>query len=505
MNLEVVLLGFSFPLERCLRQIGAPYRIVGLSGAIPEDSAAYLVPADSAFCRKSVTALLQKKRAVIIPQSMRHFLEETPLLFAYPDDCLDHGYGSTPKIFKVGKLLPREEVATRPTNPVAQLFLSLLAQTFEKQGLFFPALSFFPPGYRTLFSFRVDADEYDPDVCTAFFEKAAPYSKGTTVFFSGANFLNAKPLIQNCVTAGFEVSSHAFHHHTYKSSRQNLYNIRKAADFFDQLETPRTEGFAAPRGRWNPGLQSALADLGYRYSSDFVYDYDSYPSFPFLMKGFSTVLQIPIHPVCSGICLEAAQDPLTYRDLAEYFESVFEKKYHSCEPIIFYDHPTAWTLDQFSLIDRWFSWARNAPDVWVCQFGEFADWCIRRDRLRPRVSQEPYASRVEISCDDMPDAENIYALNLYRRGSAEYAQVRLSKNSSYHETAGLCFFERRIPGNEHGEETPFHKINAFRYCKRLLKQALDWETVTPLDEIIVEDLSTAVKKAMRFLTGTPKL
>ena len=37
-------------------------------------------------------------------------------------------------------------------------------------------------------------------------------------------------------------------------------------------------GFAAPHGRWNAGLDAVLAELGYRYSSDFQLGYDDSPS-----------------------------------------------------------------------------------------------------------------------------------------------------------------------------------------------------------------------------------
>jgi hypothetical protein len=497
MDLEVVLLGSSLPLERCLRQIGVPYRVVDPKGSVPQNSAAYFVSADLEYCRKSAALLLRNNRAVIVPESMMHRAEATPLLFAYPDDCLDAASGTVPKIFKVGGISAKEEVAVRSTNSSVRFFFRFLAQIFEKQGLLFPAVSLYPFGYRTLFSFRVDADEYDAGVCAAFFEKATRHSTGTTVFFSAANFLRAVPLIQSCASSGFEVFSHAFYHHTYSSYRQNLCNIRKAASFFDSLRVSRL-GFAAPHGRWNQGLQRALEESGYGFSSDFSYDYDNYPSFPLSRSGFSTVLQIPIHPVCSGICLEALKGPLSHADLAAYFESIFEKKYLSGEPIIFYEHPTAWTVKEFALIDQWFSRARNASDVWICQLGEFAGWCMGRDRLRLKVSQEPHSSRIDIDCGDMSASKGVYALNLYRKGSEEYAQVRLSGAVSSHESTGLRFHERALGEEKEKERVPLPGMDLL---KRLVKRSLDWETVTPLSELVVEDLGTAVKKVARFFRG----
>ena len=64
-------------------------------------------------------------------------------------------------------------------------------------------------------------------------------------------------------------------------------------------------GFAAPHGRWNAGLDAVLDELGYLYSSDFQLGYDDLPFFPWREDRFSSVLQVPIHPICEGLFLDA--------------------------------------------------------------------------------------------------------------------------------------------------------------------------------------------------------
>lgn len=500
MDLETVLLGSSYPLERCLRQIGTPYRKADLGDSVPGSCAVYLVATDSESCRKKVAELLKKKKAVVVPEGMRRHLEVTPLLFSFPDAYLIPQFGSIPKTFRVGELFPKEEVAVRSTNPMVLFFLRLLTQIYEKQGLFFPALSFYPFGYRSLFSFRVDADEYDAPVCEAFFDKAAKYCRGTSVFFSAANFQEASLLIKQCGIAGFEVQSHSFYHYTYRSPCQNRYNIRKAADFLKTLGIS-PKGFAAPHGRWNQGLQSVLEESGYTFSSDFAYDYDGFPSFPFGPMGFSKVLQVPVHPVCSGVCLQAAKGSLTGRDLEPYFESIFERKYQRCEPIIFYDHPTPWITSQFSLIDRWFAMAHSASGVWICQLGEFAAWWMQRERLELKVSQEPYTSCIEVSCASLPQAQKPYAVNLYRKGSEEYAQVLLTQAPSFCDLENAVFNLRPASGEKNNDDgIPVPDSSGFRSLKKFIKRTFDWETVTPVNEIIAEDLGGFLKKIARSIS-----
>ena len=67
-------------------------------------------------------------------------------------------------------------------------------------------------------------------------------------------------------------------------------------------------GFAGPHGRWDPSLDDTLEDLGYLYSSDFQLGYDDFPFYPWKGDRFSRVLQIPVHPVCEGLFLEAGVD-----------------------------------------------------------------------------------------------------------------------------------------------------------------------------------------------------
>ena len=102
-------------------------------------------------------------------------------------------------------------------------------------------------------------------------------------------------------------------------------------------------GFAAPHGRFNGGLHAALESLGVSHSSEFGLAYDDLPFFPYEGR----VLQIPVHPICLGVFLEAHNEatcpPWTPADAAQlalsHFERMIDEKRLAGEPIFLYGHP----------------------------------------------------------------------------------------------------------------------------------------------------------------------
>ena len=495
MNLEVVVLGRSLPLERCLGQIGTPFRTLKMDDPVPQESAASVVVSDSPEVLALAGRLLSQGLAVIMPESFCGRLDSGPLRFTYPDHLLCFSEERIRKQFDVAGLHPTESVAVRSTALTVFFFLKLLTQVFEVQGLLFPALGFYPSGKRSLFSCRIDADEWDEAVCDPFFRKLKPYSRGVSVFFSAANYSGSPNTIRDCAAAGAEVLSHGYYHYTYRSARQNRLNLAKASEFLNGLGI-FSRGFAAPHGRWNQGLQKVLEDLGYLYSSDFSYDYDSFPSYPFSRDGFSRVLQIPIHPVCSGVCLEASRSGFTHQILLPYFKDVFLRKYYAGLPVIFYDHPTAWAVENFKLIEKWFDLAKEFSDVWICPMGDFATWWSQRTEVNVRLDQSPHGSTVRISCETLPRSSQLFSLNLFRQDASEYAPVGLREGVSNFDVSGASFLKRET-GAPDAAIPVFERKWSLR-LKATVKEFLDWETTTPSDLLLADDFSSFLKKMARL-------
>ncbi len=129
-------------------------------------------------------------------------------------------------------------------------------------------------------------------------------------------------------------------------------------------------------------MQRALEKQGYRYSSEFSLDYDNFPFFPILDGRFSSVLQIPIHPVCLGSFLATTDVKVDSPVVKNYFEKVLEWKYAQGEPMILYGHPTGtlgkWPAVMLNIIKK----ADKFDDIWNTTLTHFSEWWIERDRVQ---------------------------------------------------------------------------------------------------------------------------
>ncbi len=213
----------------------------------------------------------------------------------------------------------------------------------------------------------------------------------------------------------------------------------------------------------------------------------------------SGVLQIPVHPFCSGIFLEATDDILVPEMLFSHWKAVFEQKYASADPIIFYDHPTPWMTAHFDIIDRLFAMAFERRDVWICQMREFADWCLARNRINLSVAQEPFSNTIRISANPFNSS---FALNFFRNEAKSLTTVALKGGAQIVNLSDAVFNERNppfAPSNSMRSRCSFMEV-----LKRNAKRALDWETTTPVRELIVSDVQTAVKKLLRAGRGSWK-
>ncbi len=113
-----------------------------------------------------------------------------------------------------------------------------------------------------------------------------------------------------------DTQSHGHFHHVYREPEAN--RRQPGACPPDPLEL----GIRARRLRrrrtaaGGRSLDDQLEDLGYLYSSDFQLGHDDFPFYPWKGNRFSRILQIPIHPVCEGLFLEAGvADPAIDRRL----------------------------------------------------------------------------------------------------------------------------------------------------------------------------------------------
>ena len=169
-------------------------------------------------------------------------------------------------------------------------------------------------------------------------------------------------------------------------------------------------GFAAPHGRWNPGLDDALECLGYEYSSDFQLGYDDFPFFPWKGDRFSRVLQLPVHPVCEGLFLDAGvQDS---RVVADYLCRVIEAKVSSGEPALVYGHPERRLGRMPEILIALHRLLERQSLVWRATLTELAQWWRWRAGRKYLVLPRD-GNRFEIQFDEW-DPDYPLAMEIHR-------------------------------------------------------------------------------------------
>ena len=133
-----------------------------------------------------------------------------------------------------------------------------------------------------------------------------------------------------------DTQSHGHFHHVYRDPEANRVNLERAhrilwSSGFEPV------GLRGPPRPLAPSLDDQLEDLGYLYSSEFQLGHDDLPFFPWKGDRFSRILQIPVHPVCEGLFLEAGvHDPGI---IADYFRRSLRAKLDAGELAIIYGHP----------------------------------------------------------------------------------------------------------------------------------------------------------------------
>lgn len=134
---------------------------------------------------------------------------------------------------------------------------------------------------------------------------------------------------------GDEIALHCMRHRTFRTHEENRANLAAGLSALRRVGIePR--GIAAPNGFWNPELARAVEDLGFDYSSEFSLGFDDLPFHPWLHTRFSTLLQVPIHPICLGSFIRAKG---TDDDIRRYFSNVVDRGAARQEPVFLYGHP----------------------------------------------------------------------------------------------------------------------------------------------------------------------
>ena len=267
-----------------------------------------------------------------------------------------------------GPTFPSERVSRRSKGVIRAVVEKSLQFLFQKRQLPLVTLYPFPDGVSTIFNFRIDTDFSSEDDVKRLYDLCRKHNIEATWFVetaSAANWINRYAQMENQ-----EIGLHCFKHRLFASFSKNQKNVRQGVDLLT-CEKIHPDGFAAPFGLWNRSLSKAVEHHGFIYSSEFALDYDNLPLYPFLKERFSTVLQVPVHPVSTSSLRNAHH---TFDDMTTYLDYVIAKHVQYRLPLFFYDHPSNANLDALN----WLFERISDISIRQMKLGDYARWWIER-------------------------------------------------------------------------------------------------------------------------------
>ncbi len=381
-----------------------------------------------------------------------------------------------------------ERASRRPRAALRRAVVDALRSEVVAAGGIWARLAAFPFPFRSAFNLRVDLDEPNVDDYFAFTRAARRLDDCRTHFVSTHAYARHPEVMRDL--AGRDAQSHGHFHVIYRDRDANRRNLARA-DAALRAAGIEPTGFAAPHGRWNAGLDDAIAELGYQYSSDFQLGYDDVPFLPYRadLGRFSSVLQVPIHPICEGLFLESDDCADAGRATAAHLTKVVRARIEACEPAFVYGHPEGRLARHPLILEALADEVAGESLVWRTRLTDFARWRLWRGERRWTLLSGG-EGRFEVRFDTW---SNQYSPALEVVRGEHVATVPLEGPRTSFALDDLVSVRRDPPAYE-PRATRASKPRGLRAAVR---RALDWETVTPLDELPETLIADRVKKYLR--------
>ena len=385
----------------------------------------------------------------------------------------------------IGPWTLSERVARSPKAWIRRRLIASLREAVTGAGGVWIRLAPFPYPYRSAFSFRADLDEAGPEDYHRFALARAPLD-GCCTHFLSTNAYTHHPSVLSDLRQ-HDTQSHGHFHHVYRDPEANRVNLERAhralwSSGFEPV------AFAAPHGRWRRSLDDQLEDLGYLYSSEFQIGHDDFPFYPWKGDRFSRILQVPVHPVCEGLFLEAGElDPGI---IADYFRQVVGAKLDAGELAVIYGHPERRLGRMPEVMTALARAIDGHPLVWRATFSDLARWWRWRGERRWMVLPRD-DNRLEIQFDDW-DTKYPFALEIHR--GRFHCSIPVTGPHMSLGLAGLVY--ERSESSAGCIEPPTIDRETLS-LKQAVRTALDWETVTPVDDIPRTSFSNRLKRRLR--------
>ena len=236
---------------------------------------------------------------------------------------------------------------------------------------------------------------------------------------------------------------------------------------------PSPKGLPARTAGGTRGLDTVLESLGYSYSSDFQVGYDDSPFFPWRGDRFSKVLQIPVHPLCEGGLLRGRAG--TRGPSPSTSPGRSGRRVEAGEPAFVYGHPERRLGRHPEIIRELAEAVAGESLLWRTTLTEFARWWRwRGDRRWSVVPRE--GGRLEVQFEEWDPA---YPLAMELRRGKHVAVIPLAGPRTPFSLRGLAYERREVRADVPAPTTLRGPIG----IKAALRSALDWETVTPVEDL----------------------
>lgn len=501
-NLKVGLIGKSLTCRSILRQEGIPFFII--DDIKSNNNPAPVIVLSDKINNSDTGAIMEYVRGggIVIFDALNRQLIKTigqpdNTRLVYIDIDLNKelaDYSSTAKEFITSAGSVRERVALFPKAAARAALSGAVKSACDMRGIPFVRLWYYPGRYNSLFNFRFDLDEDIGNELENIAAVARNYKDCTTMFACCASFKKNSYKIKGLIDEGFDVQSHGYYHHTYSDKGQNRKNIQKSLGYFKMLNH-RVDGFAAPKGRWNPGLQETLQELGFSYSSEFALDYDNLPFYPVMGRTFSKVLQIPIYPVCWGLYNDAAINDS--EAIKKYMLSVITNKFIRNMPIIIYGHPGEQISKEPVLLKEIYERIDTLNGVWKVNLSGLAGWWKKRERIDfSELSFDLSKKALKYALEDNLDFSGAYLSIQTLRDKRAYRGIFKESDEFLADSLEYEVSESLASGPQACLEKPWPSP-CLKRIKEYMVDILDWEECTPADELERATVPSKIKYFLR--------
>ncbi len=228
---------------------------------------------------------------------------------------------------------PSEHVSLVSRGGIRRMVHAALEYLHNERGLPYCHVWYFPDGAENVFAVRVDSDYGTHDEIESVYQFAEDHQIKLSWYLHTES--HKSWLSRFASMDGHEIGIHCNEHAILKSYAGSRADIMKARELVQQQGISPV-GFVAPFGVWSSELGKAIEEFGFLYSSEFSFDYDNLPSYPWMGAAWNSVLQIPIHPICIGSFRRLGSG---INEMIEYFSRVVAWKRAVQEPLLFYHHP----------------------------------------------------------------------------------------------------------------------------------------------------------------------